>query len=325
MKSPEYNDDYIIVKWDSLFYTVQKGQEKQDINIGDVVLDEGDIFGNCVNIASRLESIADSGGICITSDIFQNIKNLKPYNFKNLGEQHLKNITQQINVYKIIVGEENTDLDNSIPKILTEVDQEIRYCSSIDGTTIAYAKVGDGPPIIKAPNFMTSLEHDWRSPIWNHIYRFFAKNNTLIRFDQRGNGLSDWDVPDISFQLFLEDMETVINELKLDKFPLYGVSQGCPLSIAYAVKNPEKVSHLILFGGYAKGRAKRNDPNYEANSAMEQTMILSGWENENPAFRQISFDQLKEAYSQQVDALIDGGVDLILVETRLNIFYVLTM
>ena len=85
---------------------------------------------------------------------------------------------------------------------------------------------------------MTSLEHDWRSPIWNHIYRFFAKNNTLIRFDQRGNGLSDWDVPDISFQLFLEDMETVINELKLDKFPLYGVSQGCPLSIAYAVKNP---------------------------------------------------------------------------------------
>ena len=272
------------------------------INIGDVVLDEGDIFGNCVNIASRLESIADSGGICITSDIFQNIKNLKPYNFKNLGEQHLKNISQQINVYKIIVGEEDTNLDNSIPKILTEVDQEIRYCSSIDGTTIAYAKVGDGPPIIKAPNFMTSLEHDWRSPIWNHIYRFFAKNNTLIRFDQRGNGLSDWDVPDISFQLFLEDMETVINELKLDKFPLYGVSQGCPLSIAYAVKNPEKVSHLILFGGYAKGRAKRNDPNYESNSAMEQTMILSGWENENPAFRQFfASSMIPDASKEQMD------------------------
>ena len=272
------------------------------INIGDVVLDEGDIFGNCVNIASRLESIADSGGICITSDIFQNIKNLKPYNFKNLGEQHLKNISQQINVYKIIVGEEVTNLDNSIPKILTEVDQEIRYCSSIDGTTIAYAKVGDGPPIIKAPNFMTSLEHDWRSPIWNHIYRFFAKNNTLIRFDQRGNGLSDWDVPDISFQLFLEDMETVINELKLDKFPLYGVSQGCPLSIAYAVKNPEKVSHLILFGGYAKGRAKRNDPNYESNSAMEQTMILSGWENENPAFRQFfASSMIPDASKEQMD------------------------
>ena len=272
------------------------------INIGDVVLDEGDIFGNCVNIASRLESIADSGGICITSDIFQNIKNLKPYNFKNLGNQHLKNITQQINVYKIIVGEEDFNLDNSIPKILTEVDQEIRYCSSIDGTTIAYAKVGDGPPIIKAPNFMTSLEHDWRSPIWNHIYRFFAKNNTLIRFDQRGNGLSDWDVPDISFQLFLEDMETVINELKLDKFPLYGVSQGCPLSIAYAVKNPEKVSHLILFGGYAKGRAKRNDPNYESNSAMEQTMILSGWENENPAFRQFfASSMIPDASKEQMD------------------------
>ena len=238
---------------EKIFTSEQRIWYRVGINIGDVVVDEGDVFGNCVNIASRLEAIADSGGICITSDIFQNIKNLTSYNFKNLGDQHLKNITQQINVYKIIVGEEGLNQDNSTSKILTEVDQEIRYCSSNDGTIIAYAKVGDGPPIIKAPNFMTSLEHDWRSPIWNHIYRFLGKDHTLIRFDQRGNGSSDWDTPNISFELFLEDMETVVNASKLDKFPLYGVSQGCPLSIAYAVKYPEKVSHLILFGGYAKG------------------------------------------------------------------------
>ena len=254
------------------------------INVGDVVLDEGDVFGNCVNIASRLETISDAGGICITGDIFQNIKNLKSYNYKHLGNQRLKNISQLINVYKIIVDDKILDIENPKSKILTEVDQEIRYCSSNDGTTIAYAKVGNGPPLIKAPNFMSSLEHDWRSPIWNHIYRFLGKDHTLIRFDQRGNGSSDWDTPNISFELFLEDMETVVNASKLDKFPLYGVSQGCPLSIAYAVKYPEKVSHLILFGGYAKGRAKRGDTTYEANSTMEQTMILSGWENENPSF-----------------------------------------
>ena len=287
---------------EKIFTSEQRIWYRVGINIGDVVVDEGDIFGNCVNIASRLESIADAGGICITSDIFQNIKNLTSHNFKNLGDQHLKNITQQINVYKIIVDEECLNQDNSISKILTEVDQEIRYCSSNDGTIIAYAKVGDGPPIIKAPNFMTSLEHDWRSPIWNHIYRFLAKKHTLIRFDQRGNGLSDWDVADISFQLFLEDMETVINTLNIDNFPLYGVSQGCPLSIAYAVKNPQKVSHLILLGGYSKGRAKRNDPNYQANSTMEQNMILSGWENENPAFRQFfASSMIPEASKEQMD------------------------
>jgi class 3 adenylate cyclase/pimeloyl-ACP methyl ester carboxylesterase len=272
------------------------------INVGDVVLDEGDVFGNCVNIASRLETISDAGGICITGDIFQNIKNLKSYNYKHLGNQRLKNISQLINVYKIIVDDKILDIENPKSKILTEVDQEIRYCSSNDGTTIAYAKVGNGPPLIKAPNFMSSLEHDWRSPIWNHIYRFLGKDHTLIRFDQRGNGSSDWDTPNISFELFLEDMETVVNASKLDKFPLYGVSQGCPLSIAYAVKHPEKVSHLILFGGYAKGRAKRGDTTYEANSTMEQTMILSGWENENPAFRQFfTSSMIPDASKEQMD------------------------
>ena len=97
-------------------------------------------------------------------------------------------------------------------------------------------------------------------------------------------------------------METVVNASKLDKFPLYGVSQGCPLSIAYAVKYPEKVSHLILFGGYAKGRAKRGDTTYEANSTMEQTMILSGWENENPAFRQFfTSSMIPDASKEQMD------------------------
>ena len=255
------------------------------INVGEVVLDDGDIFGNSVNIASRLESIADAGDICITKDIFQNIKNLQSFDIRHLGEQQLKNISQKVDVYKIKINDEeyNQSKEN---ELLTEANQEIRYCGSKDNTIIGYAKLGNGPPLLKAPNFMSSLEHDWRSPIWTHLYRFLAEDHTLVRFDQRGNGSSDLDPLEITFNSFVEDMEAVVNESKIDKFPILGVSQGCAVSIAYAIRNPNKVSHLILIGGFARGKGQRGDPSYEEKSKMEQTMILSGWEDENPAFRQ---------------------------------------
>ena len=272
------------------------------INIGDVVLDDGDIFGNSVNIASRLESIADAGDVCITSEIFQNIKNLKSFDISHLGEQHLKNISQKVDVYKIKINHEEYN-QNKENEVLTEANQEIRYCSSKDNTIIAYAKVGNGPPLLKAPNFMSSLEHDWRSPIWMHLYRFLAEGRTLVRFDQRGNGSSDVDPLEITFNSFIEDMEAVVNESKIDKFPILGVSQGCAVSIAYAIRNPNKVSHLILIGGFSRGKGQRGDPSYEEKSKMEQTMILSGWEDENPAFRQyFTTSMIPEGSKEQMDS-----------------------
>mgnify|MGYP001169610562 FL=1 len=272
------------------------------INIGDVVLDDGDIFGNSVNIASRLESIADAGDVCITSEIFQNIKNLKSLDISHLGEQHLKNISQKVDVYKIKINHEKYN-QNKENELLTEANQEIRYCSSKDNTIIAYAKVGNGPPLLKAPNFMSSLEHDWRSPIWMHLYRFLAEGHTLVRFDQRGNGSSDLEPLEITFNSFVEDMEAVVNESKIDKFPILGVSQGCAVSIAYAIRNPNKVSHLILIGGFVRGKGQRGDPSYEEKSKMEQTMILSGWEDENPAFRQyFTTSMIPEGSKEQMDS-----------------------
>ena len=157
--------------------------------------------------------------------------------------------------------------------------------------------------LLKAPNFMSSLEHDWRSPIWMHLYRFLAKDHTLVRFDQRGNGSSDLDPLEITFNSFVEDMEAVVNESKIDKFPILGVSQGCAVSIAYAIRNPNKVSHLILIGGFARGKGQRGDPSYEEKSKMEQTMILSGWEDENPAFRQFfTTSMIPEGTKEQMDS-----------------------
>ena len=255
------------------------------IHVGDVVIDDGDIFGNTVNIASRLEAIADAGNICITNDVYQSTRSLKSLDIENIGEQFLKNISQKIDVYKINTVEGNIN-KNEKNYLITEANQETRFCSSFDSTVIAYASIGKGAPFLKAPNFVSSLEHDWRNPMWTHMYRFLANDFTLYRFDQRGNGSSDLEPKNIDFESFVKDMEAVVNNSQINKFPIFGISQGCSVSIAYAYKYPEKVTHLILVGGYARGRAKRGNHDYEEKFELEKNMILNGWENENPAFRQ---------------------------------------
>jgi pimeloyl-ACP methyl ester carboxylesterase len=139
---------------------------------------------------------------------------------------------------------------------------------------------------------MTHLEFDFESPIWRHLYRELSRDHTLIRYDARGNGLSDRDVENVSFETFVGDLETVVDAAGFERFALLGISQGCAISIAYAVRHPERVTHLILFGGYAVGWAKR------AGSAAEKeqwaamlTLMRLGWGQENPAFRQLFTSQ----------------------------------
>jgi pimeloyl-ACP methyl ester carboxylesterase/DNA-binding CsgD family transcriptional regulator len=168
------------------------------------------------------------------------------------------------------------------------VHQQIRFCTAADGVRIAYATVGRGPPLVKAANYLTHLEHDWNGPVWRHWMRGFAQHHTLVRYDERGCGLSDWDVTDFSLDAWVQDLETVVNALDLERFPLLGISQGAAVSVAYAVKHPEKVTHLILYGGYARGRFHRDLT--EEETLQGETMInviRTGWGKENPAFRQL--------------------------------------
>ena len=137
---------------------------------------------------------------------------------------------------------------------------EIQFCTASDGVRIAYAEVGTGPPLLKAANWLNHLEHDWESPIWSHLLRELAAEHRLIRYDARGNGLSDWEVDDISFEAFARDLESVVEATGIDRFALLGISQGCAVSIAYAVRHPQRVSHLVLYGGFARGRRKRGSP-----------------------------------------------------------------
>ena len=167
-------------------------------------------------------------------------------------------------------------------------EQQIRFCTAPDGVRIAYATVGAGPVLVKTANWLSHLEYDWNSPVWRHWLTGLSERHTLVRYDRRGCGLSDWDVEDMSLEARLRDLETVLTALKLDRFTLMGLSGGGSAAIAYAVRHPEKVSHLVLYGSYARGRLKREltPEQIEEVKTLRQIMQI-GWGKENAAFRQV--------------------------------------
>lgn len=165
--------------------------------------------------------------------------------------------------------------------------QTIGFCRSSDGVRIAHACVGAGPPIVKAANWLNHLELDWASPIWSKTFQGLAARRTFIRYDERGNGLSDWDVAEISFAAFVRDLEAVVDALGLERFPLLGMSQGCAVSIDYAVRHPERVSALILFGGYASGWRIGASPEERERREAVMTLTRLGWGTNNSAYRRI--------------------------------------
>lgn len=168
------------------------------------------------------------------------------------------------------------------------MEQVIRFCTSSDGVRIAYATTGNGPPFVKAANYLTHLEHDRAGPVWTHWLDRLSEHHTFIRYDARGSGLSDWDVDEYSITKWVQDLEAVVDAMELDTFPLLGISQGAAVSIAYAAKHPEKVSHLILYGGYARGRFHRGlSPEEKIEAETLINAIHTGWGQQNPAFRQL--------------------------------------
>ena len=138
--------------------------------------------------------------------------------------------------------------------------QQIRFASSPDGVRLAYAVSGRGEPtLIKAANWLSHLEVDWESPVWRHLLREMSARGRFVRYDERGCGLSDRDVADLGFDSWVRDLETVVDAIAAPRFALLGISQGAAVAIAYAVAHPERVSHLVLHGAYARGRLVRGE------------------------------------------------------------------
>ena len=164
--------------------------------------------------------------------------------------------------------------------------QEIHFCEASDGTTLAYSVTGEGPPIVKAANWLNHLEADLASPLWRHWIGALATIRSVWRYDERGNGLSDWNAP-LNFDAFVDDLESVVDAAGLDRFDLLGISQGAAVAIAYSVRHPERVRKMHLWGGYSLGWAHRGDPaEIERREAMLE-LTRQGWALDNPAFRQM--------------------------------------
>ncbi len=166
--------------------------------------------------------------------------------------------------------------------------QHIAFTRAVDGVRLAYAVSGDGPPLVRAANWMTHLGYDIESPVWRHWVRDMSLRHKFIRYDERGCGLSDWEVDAFTFDDWVNDLESVVEALGLDRFPLLGVSQGGAVAVAYAARHPEKVSKLVLCGAYARGRAVRAMSEDEKRAAaLDLDLARVGWGRDDPAFRQV--------------------------------------
>jgi pimeloyl-ACP methyl ester carboxylesterase/DNA-binding CsgD family transcriptional regulator len=168
------------------------------------------------------------------------------------------------------------------------MQQTIRMTRTADGVNLAWATAGSGPTLVKASNWLTHLEYDWDSPVWRHWIQFLAGHYRLIRYDERGCGMSDWTVPDISQQRWFDDFETIVEVAKPEPpFIVLGISQGGAAAISYATRYPERVSHLILYGAYARGWGERNrSDDAQRHYAITQLTKL-GWGRNNPVYRQL--------------------------------------
>jgi RNA polymerase sigma factor (sigma-70 family) len=167
------------------------------------------------------------------------------------------------------------------------LEHEVRFCTAPDGVGLAYAIEGEGPPLLKAGNWMTHLDYDRQSPVWRHWVRELSRGHALVRYDERGCGLSDRQFRGTpTLETYVRDLAAVADAAALERFVLFGVSGGGPTAILYAVANPERVSHLVLYGTYTRGRYRRGERETEQSRLLIDLMRV-GWGGTVPAFRQV--------------------------------------
>lgn len=164
-------------------------------------------------------------------------------------------------------------------------EQQVRYCTAADGTRLAWSIMGTGMPLVKTANWLNHIEFDWHSPVWRHWLQELTRENCLVRYDQRGNGLSDWNTPGLSLDAFVDDLETVRDAAGLDQFDLLGISQGAAVAIAYSQRHPGRIRRMVLLGGYPRGWALRLDGDDLARREAMVTLTRTGWGSDNPAYR----------------------------------------
>jgi pimeloyl-ACP methyl ester carboxylesterase/DNA-binding CsgD family transcriptional regulator len=169
-----------------------------------------------------------------------------------------------------------------------KLHQRIHYVRAADGTRLAWAQAGAGPPLVKAANWLTHLEYEWESPVWRHWIQFLSTHFQLIRYDERGCGMSEWRAGPLTIREWNADLELIIASARIDSpITLLGISQGAAACIQYAVLHPERVARMVLYGGYAQGAFRRGNARTERAYRAMVELARASWEANNPTFRQV--------------------------------------
>jgi DNA-binding CsgD family transcriptional regulator len=221
----------------------------------------------------------------IADELFLSLNTVKWYNRQIYSKLRVSNRIQAITQARAmglldrqrLVEASATDEDLQTSQ-RSRAGQRVSFCRSLDGTRIALAIAGSGPPLVKVANYMSHLEHDWNSPVWKHWLEELTRVHTLITYDERGSGLSDWSVADLRFETWVQDLEAVVEAVGLERFPLFAMSQAGAVAVAYAARHPEKVSRLVLVGAYARGWLNRDlaDDQIEEERLLIDLMRI-GW------------------------------------------------
>jgi pimeloyl-ACP methyl ester carboxylesterase/DNA-binding CsgD family transcriptional regulator len=165
--------------------------------------------------------------------------------------------------------------------------QDIRFARSADGVGIAYAVHGSGPPLLIDACWLSHLQFDWQSPVWRHYLIELGRVATVIRYDERGHGLSDRGVTDHSLEARVADLEVVADDAGLDSFALLAMAQGGPVALEYTARHPDRVTRLALYGSYATALGEASSEEEQELDNAFQALIRVGWERPTPEFRRV--------------------------------------
>jgi pimeloyl-ACP methyl ester carboxylesterase/DNA-binding CsgD family transcriptional regulator len=182
----------------------------------------------------------------------------------------------------------------------TKLRQHVRYLKASDGTRLAWAESGDGPLVVKAANWLTHLEYEWESPVWKHWLQFFSAHWRFVRYDERGCGMSEWQAGALSLDQWTADLESVIDAARpTAPVTLFGISQGAATCIQYAIRHPERVARIVLYGGYARGGLRRGSPATRLAYQAMTDLARAAWGKDNPTFRQVFTSRFIPGGSQE--------------------------
>lgn len=278
------------------------------VHVGDIIDDGNDIFGDGVNIAARLQTEAASGGVLLSSTVADLAGGDLPVKLRREGARSLKNISKPIETLSIDFSDQASNQNRErAAQSLT-----INFCTSSDAQRLAWTSVGEGKPIVKAPNWIGHLEADWRNPGTVSLMEALSQYRRLVYFDSRGNGLSDWEMENISFDLLVDDLEAVFDAAGVDRAPIMALSQGGAIAVAFAVRAPERVSGIVMLGSYPVGRAARKEKGDQARAEAMQAMMSAGWDEDYPSLRDLIAETIipgasreqRQLYAQEMRGMI---------------------